>query len=421
MVFNGQIYTSQDYGVSWTPRETTRNWTYIASSADGETLAAIEGNQIYVPTNAGLTWTPRGTSANWRTIAVSNGGGTLVTVAYGGSVYVSTDSGASWTARGKVGNWVGVTTSNDGTQISAVEESGFIHTSIDGGLTWFIQTFPRTFWKSIYSTSRGDRLWAIEDGKTIHSATSICGNGAIESGELCDDGNFGGGDGCSNICSVEAGYGCSGYPRVCVATPTATPSVTPTHTPTATPTFTNTATPSPISTLTPAETPAQAPTLTSTPTPPVPFQIVAPDAVEGFILAPGGQPFTEPVIVYLVKNSGAGTSSMSFAFDSSRVLSQGRLFFRSTMTDSKGYFFFSDLPSDSSYTIRPYLDTFTFTPEERSIRTGQLTTLFNVQPEPLPAPACSTQNRSAAIVAADAKALTLQKFILRSIESSLNR
>ena len=36
------------------------------------------------------------------------------------------------------------------------------------------------------------------------TTTSICGNGIIESGESCDDGNMVNGDGCSNTCSVEA-------------------------------------------------------------------------------------------------------------------------------------------------------------------------------------------------------------------------
>jgi cysteine-rich repeat protein len=233
------------------------------------------------------------------------------------------------------------------------------------------------------------------DGCDSNCTTTQCGNGVVTSGEECDDGNVLDDDGCSSLCTLP------------VATPTSTP------TQTATPTDTPAATPTPP----PADTPSPVPT----PTPPVPMRIVAPDAVEGFILAPGGQPFTEPVTVYLVKNGGAGTSRMSFAFDSSRLLSQGRSFYRSTLTDSKGYFFFSDLPSDSTYTIRPHLDTFTFTPEERSIGTGQLTTLFDVQPRPLPAPACSTQNRSADVVKADRRALVLQRYVLTSIDALLRR
>lgn len=44
---------------------------------------------------------------------------------------------------------------------------------------------------------------------------SACGNGAIESGETCDDSNTTADDGCSATCSVEAGYTCTGAPSIC--------------------------------------------------------------------------------------------------------------------------------------------------------------------------------------------------------------
>ena len=45
---------------------------------------------------------------------------------------------------------------------------------------------------------------------------SSCGNGVVNPGETCDDGNLAGGDGCSAVCIVEPGYRCSGTPSVCV-------------------------------------------------------------------------------------------------------------------------------------------------------------------------------------------------------------
>ncbi len=39
--------------------------------------------------------------------------------------------------------------------------------------------------------------------------TPSCGNGAIESGEACDDGNSANGDGCSSVCAKESGYSCT--------------------------------------------------------------------------------------------------------------------------------------------------------------------------------------------------------------------
>ncbi|MDP3966277.1 MAG: DUF2341 domain-containing protein [archaeon] len=49
----------------------------------------------------------------------------------------------------------------------------------------------------------------------ISGTSSVCGNGIIESGEVCDDSNLVGGDGCSAICQVEVGWNCSGQPSAC--------------------------------------------------------------------------------------------------------------------------------------------------------------------------------------------------------------
>lgn len=42
-----------------------------------------------------------------------------------------------------------------------------------------------------------------------------CGDGIIQAGEQCDDGNVVNGDGCSSTCQVQTGYSCSGTPSVC--------------------------------------------------------------------------------------------------------------------------------------------------------------------------------------------------------------
>jgi cysteine-rich repeat protein len=55
------------------------------------------------------------------------------------------------------------------------------------------------------------------------AAGPVCGNGAIETGETCDDSNTASGDGCSSSCQIESGWTCSGTPSVCqpITTPTA--------------------------------------------------------------------------------------------------------------------------------------------------------------------------------------------------------
>ncbi len=44
-----------------------------------------------------------------------------------------------------------------------------------------------------------------------------CGDGLVDVGEACDDGGTSGGDGCTGSCQLEAGYTCDGAPTVCVA------------------------------------------------------------------------------------------------------------------------------------------------------------------------------------------------------------
>jgi len=43
----------------------------------------------------------------------------------------------------------------------------------------------------------------------VQACATACGNGAIETGEDCDDGNSNPGDGCSPTCTLESGFSCS--------------------------------------------------------------------------------------------------------------------------------------------------------------------------------------------------------------------
>jgi len=45
--------------------------------------------------------------------------------------------------------------------------------------------------------------------------TAVCGDGLVEPGESCDDGETDGGDGCSAECEAEVGFACDGEPSSC--------------------------------------------------------------------------------------------------------------------------------------------------------------------------------------------------------------
>ena len=50
----------------------------------------------------------------------------------------------------------------------------------------------------------------------IGSGKAVCGNGAVETGETCDDGNATSGDGCSSTCQIESQYTCPQPGNPCV-------------------------------------------------------------------------------------------------------------------------------------------------------------------------------------------------------------
>jgi cysteine-rich repeat protein len=50
------------------------------------------------------------------------------------------------------------------------------------------------------------------DGGAGGIGSAVCGNGILESGEHCDDGNVVAGDGCSPLCELEEGWVCIGEP-----------------------------------------------------------------------------------------------------------------------------------------------------------------------------------------------------------------
>ena len=95
VVNNGGIYTSGDRGVTWFQQTSapSKNWYAIASSADGTTLAAVvDGGGIYTSRDSGITWVQQ-TSAptkNWYSIASSSDGYKLAAVVYAsnGRIYV---------------------------------------------------------------------------------------------------------------------------------------------------------------------------------------------------------------------------------------------------------------------------------------------------------------------------------------------
>ena len=171
VVSGGQIYTSGDSGVTWTPHDSNRYWQSITSSADGIKLAAVDyGGQIYTSSDSGGLWTPRDRQqnldvnhlfsrwqSNWRRWSLA------------GQIYTSSDSGVTWTPHDSNRSWYSITSSADGVKLAAVVYGGQIYTSSDSGVTWTPHDSNRN-WQSITSSADGVKLAAVVYGGQIYTS-----------------------------------------------------------------------------------------------------------------------------------------------------------------------------------------------------------------------------------------------------------
>jgi hypothetical protein len=157
------LFTSTDSGASWTPRELPRNWSAVASSLDGDDLVAVTSGagQIFTSVNSGANWTPR-QAGNWSSAASSGDGVRLVATSLGGMTYTSTNSGANWGPHGSNQSWNSVASSLDGRRLVATVSNGEIYMSTDSGTNWML-TGPGSpqAWTSVASSADGSKLAAI--------------------------------------------------------------------------------------------------------------------------------------------------------------------------------------------------------------------------------------------------------------------
>jgi hypothetical protein len=172
----GRIYTSSDYGETWTARDSDRYWTSICSNSAGDRLAAVvSGGQIYTSSDYGESWNARESSRAWTSICSNSAGDRLAalvnTNGLGGRIYTSSDYGVTWTARDSVRIWNSICSNSLGDRLAASVYNGRIYTSSDYGETWTVRDSVR-FWYSICSNSLGDRLAACVNGNKIYTSNN---------------------------------------------------------------------------------------------------------------------------------------------------------------------------------------------------------------------------------------------------------
>ena len=162
------IWTSSDSGYSWLQRTASgpRVWTGIAGSSNGSKLVAVaDSDYIYTSTDYGATWTQRETTGLWRGAASDSTGVYLATTNYGGYIYTSDDSGVTWTQQETARDWSDIASDSTGQYLVALVIAGSIWTSADYGNTWTERTVAGTRdWHSVSCSAYGNNIVAAVNG-----------------------------------------------------------------------------------------------------------------------------------------------------------------------------------------------------------------------------------------------------------------
>lgn len=192
----GLIWTSADYGATWTQQSVpgSKGWLSITLSADGTHLAAADYDSqtvwTAVSSDGGVTWNwaqRLDVGAHpWASMASSSDGMRLVAAAFDdGAIHTSSDAGATWVDRTPQGghSWYQVTSSADGTKLAAVDYSGadgmggYVYTSVDAGATWVERTGAGLgTWTAIASSADGSKLFAGDSNTGNLAISTDSGN-----------------------------------------------------------------------------------------------------------------------------------------------------------------------------------------------------------------------------------------------------
>ena len=191
-------YISTNSGNTWTsnsePQKLTYyygSWTSIASSADGDTLAAINYTVLWTSTNSGLTWVSNNLpgAVFFSSLALSADGKKLVIVdgnpstggSHPGVIYISTNAGVTVTpTTAPTNNWTSVASSADGTKLVAAAvinslSGGLIYASTNSGYSWMLTGAPtNNAWITVASSADGRKLVAASETAFIPNQIYGC-------------------------------------------------------------------------------------------------------------------------------------------------------------------------------------------------------------------------------------------------------
>jgi hypothetical protein len=183
---NGQIFTSTNYGVTWTDQGYNGLWTAVASSSAGANIVAVQrgGGDIFTSNDYGAAWTdegnPGGSYAYWYSVASSSTGNDLVGVEESPgfpstiSTFTSNNYGATWTNSNNLGQNAYVASSSTGSNIVVAQEGGDLLTSTNYGATWTDRGDSGS-WYAIASSSDGTHLVLAANNGDLFTANITSG------------------------------------------------------------------------------------------------------------------------------------------------------------------------------------------------------------------------------------------------------
>jgi photosystem II stability/assembly factor-like uncharacterized protein len=150
LVNDGNIWTSNDYGNTWTENTTIssiQDWYFVSISASGQYQTAVVRNgDIYISSDYGTIWTISSAGQkNWIAVSVSASGKYQTALGNSGECFISSDYGNSWNSPSLSPpsnyGWTGVSISASGQYqyiAGGREGTDRVYLSIDYGSTWNI-------------------------------------------------------------------------------------------------------------------------------------------------------------------------------------------------------------------------------------------------------------------------------------------
>lgn len=164
----GAIYVSSDYGATWTAKNTaysTLVYRNVAVSATGQYQTAVAEQTLFTSSDYGQTWTVRATTtATWVRVRISWSGQYQTAAAQGGNLWVSSNYGTTWTERPYSGTWYGLAISGTGQyQIAApLGASVAPYVSVDYGQTWTATGTTKSDWRGFAMSASGEYTTAAQ-------------------------------------------------------------------------------------------------------------------------------------------------------------------------------------------------------------------------------------------------------------------